>query len=77
MSGASGPTVSVHTPSAPFWKGTGFGWPSAVRTATPASSTRCASGAFRRKVTVRSSRTSGEWSGALNGTRFCEFFCGS
>ena len=51
-------------------------WPSAVSIATPASETLRASGAFSRNVTVRSSRTSGELSGALNGTRFSVFFWG-
>ena len=76
MSGRSGPTVSDHTPSSPFWKGTGFSWPSAVSIATPASETVRASGAFSRKVTVRSSRTSGELRGALKGMRFSVFFWG-
>ena len=76
MSGRSGPTVSDHTPSAPFSKGTGAFLPSATRMATPASDTARASGAFSRNVTVRSSRTSGELSGALKGTRFSVFFCG-
>jgi hypothetical protein len=68
--------VKDHTPSAPFWKGTGFSWPSVVRMATPASATLRASGALSRKVTMRSSRTSGELSGALKGTRFSAFLCG-
>jgi polar amino acid transport system substrate-binding protein len=44
---------------------------------TPASETLFASGAFSRNVTVRSSRTSGELSGAVNGTRPSVFRCGS
>jgi hypothetical protein len=76
MSGRSGPTVSDHTPSAPFWKGTGFSWRSAVRIATPASETVRASGALSRNVTVRSSRTSGELKGALKGIMFSVFFWG-
>ena len=35
-----------------------------------------AAGARKRKVTVPSSRTSGELSEALNGMRFSVFFCG-
>ena len=77
MSGRSGPIVSDHTPSSPFWKGTGFCCPRAVRMATPASETLRASGAFSRSRTVRSSRTSGEFSGAENGTRLSAFRCGS
>ncbi len=77
MSGFSGPTVSVHTPSSPFVNATGlFPAPSAVSSATPDNCTSLAAGARRRKVTVRSSRTSGEFSLALNGTRFSVFFCG-
>ena len=61
MFGLSGPTVSVHTPSAPFSNGIGLlPLPIASSTGPPVRATDRASGALTRKVTVRSSRTSGE-----------------
>ncbi len=48
----------------------------AVWIASTGRTTFCALGAFNRKVTVLSSRTSGEFTEALNGTRFSVFFCG-
>ncbi|MCK7533791.1 MAG: hypothetical protein MZV63_23560 [Marinilabiliales bacterium] len=76
MSGRSGPTVSDHTPSGPFWNSTVSVRRARSASRQPARDTLLACGAFRRNVTVQSSRTSGEFSGALKGTRFSVFFCG-
>lgn len=70
MSGGSGPIVRVQIPSSPFVKGRGsLPRLSIVCMAPGFSSTRWASGASNLKVTVQSSCTSGELSGALKGTR--------
>ena len=73
----SGPTVSVHTPSAALSNGIGvFPFPTARRIGPPVNATVRASGALIRNVTVRSSRTSGEMTFAPYGFRFWTFLCG-
>jgi hypothetical protein len=73
----SGPTVSVQSPSASFSKGTGvLPLPIASRIGPPVKATVRASGAFSRKVTVRSSLTSGEIRLAPYGASPWVFLCG-